>query len=89
MITMFEAKFRSYMQNISQERQLELQQATQNLSLPPLLSSVGSTTALHMWYPIDDIMGDTPCRFHIPLSRVGNKIKKVAIGVAMPGRFPQ
>jgi hypothetical protein len=30
-------------------------------------------------------MSDTPCRLHIPLGRVGNKTKKVAIGVAMPG----
>jgi hypothetical protein len=37
MNTMFETKFRSYMQNLSQERQLELQQITQ-----PLLSSIGS-----------------------------------------------
>jgi hypothetical protein len=38
-----------------------------------------------MWYPVDDITGDTPCRLHIPLGRVGNKIKEVVIGVAMPG----
>jgi hypothetical protein len=38
-----------------------------------------------MWYPVNDIMGDTPCRLHIPLGRVGNKTKVVAIGVAMPG----
>jgi hypothetical protein len=31
-------------------------------------------------------MGDMPCWLHIPLSRVKNKIKKVAIDVAMPGR---
>jgi hypothetical protein len=39
-----------------------------------------------MWYPIDDITGDTPYHLHIPLGRVGNKIKEVAIGVVMPGR---
>jgi hypothetical protein len=39
-----------------------------------------------MWYPIDDIMGDMPCHLHIPIGRVGNKTKEVAIGVAMPGR---
>jgi hypothetical protein len=83
---MFETKFRSYMQNLSQERQLELQQVTQNLSSPPLLSSIGSTAALRMWYTIDDITGDMPCRLHIPLYRVGNKTKGVVIGVAMPGR---
>jgi hypothetical protein len=27
-----------------------------------------------------------PCRLHIPLGRVGNKTKEVAIGVVMPGR---
>jgi hypothetical protein len=37
-----------------------------------------------MWYPIDDITGDMPCRLHIPISRVGKKIKEVAIDVAMP-----
>jgi hypothetical protein len=31
-------------------------------------------------------MGDTPCRLHIPIGRVGNKTKEVAIDVAMPGR---
>jgi hypothetical protein len=36
-----------------------------------------------MWYPIDDITGDTPCCLHIPIGRVGNKTKEVAIGVAM------
>jgi hypothetical protein len=39
-----------------------------------------------MWYPVDDITGDTPCRLHIPLGRVENKTKEVVIGVAMPGR---
>jgi hypothetical protein len=29
-------------------------------------------------------MGDMPCRLHILISRVGNKTKEVAIGVAMP-----
>jgi hypothetical protein len=27
-----------------------------------------------------------PCRLHIPIDRVGNKTKEVAIGVAMLGR---
>jgi hypothetical protein len=83
MNTMFETKFMLYMQNLSQERPLELQQVTQNLSPSPLLSSIGSTTDLHMWYPIDGITDDTPCRLHIPLGRVGNKTKEFAIGVAM------
>jgi hypothetical protein len=81
MNTIFETKFRSYMQNLSQEIQFELQQVTQ-----PLLSNIGSTLALCMWYPVDDITGDMPCHLHIPLDRVGNKTKEVAIGVAMSGR---
>jgi hypothetical protein len=51
------------------------------------LSSMGSTTGLGTWYPVDDITVDTPCHLHIPLGRVGNKIKEVAIGVAMPGHI--
>jgi hypothetical protein len=82
---MFETKFRSYMQNLTQERPLELQQISQNPSLPPHLSSIGSTAAVPMWYPVDDIMGDMPCHLHILIGRVGNKIKEVAIGVAMTG----
>jgi hypothetical protein len=80
MNTMFETKFRSYMQNLSQGRQLEVQQVTQ-----PLLSSIGSIAALRTWYPVDDITGDMPCRLHIPLGRVANRTKEVVIGVAMPG----
>jgi hypothetical protein len=83
MNTMFETKFRSYMQTLSQERQLELKQDTQNPSPPPLLRSIGSTAAIRTWYPINDIMGYTLCRLYIPLSKVGNKIKVVVIGVAM------
>jgi hypothetical protein len=84
--SMFETKFRSYMQSLTQERPLELQQIPQNLSSPPHLSSIGSTAAVLTWYPVDDIMGDMPCRLHhIPINRVGNKTKEVAIGVAMPG----
>jgi hypothetical protein len=83
---MFETKFRSYMQSLTQERPLELQQITQNSSSLPHLSSIGSTTIVPTWYPVDDIMGGTPYRLHIPLDRVGNKIKEVAIGVAMSGR---
>jgi hypothetical protein len=86
MNSMFETKFRSYMQSLTQERQLELQQITQNMSPPLQLSSIGSIAAVPTWYPVNDIMGDTPCRLHIPLGRVGNKTKEVTIGVAMPGR---
>jgi hypothetical protein len=86
MNAMFETKFRAFMDNFSQGRQLaELEQVTQTLPPPPPLSSIGSTIALHTWYPMDDITGDTPCRLHIPLGRVGNKTKEVVIGVAMPG----
>jgi hypothetical protein len=85
MNSMFETKFRSYMQSLTQERPLELQQITQNLLPLPHLSSIGSTAAVPTWYPIDDIMGDTPCHLHIPLGRVGNKTKEIAIGVSMQG----
>jgi hypothetical protein len=87
MNTIFETKFKSYMQNLSQETPLELQQVTQNPLPPPLLCSIGSIATIHTWYPIDDITGGTPCRLHISLGRVGNKTKEVAIGVAMPGRI--
>jgi hypothetical protein len=30
-------------------------------------------------------MSEMPCHLRIPLSRVGNKIKEVVIGVTMPG----
>jgi hypothetical protein len=85
MNSIFETKFRSYMQSLTQERPLELQQITQNPSPPPHLSNIGSTTAVPTWYPVDDITGDTPCRLHIPINRVENKIKEVAIGVTMLG----
>jgi hypothetical protein len=86
MNSMFDTKFRSYMQSLVQERPLELQQITQNLSPLPHLSSIGSTAAVPLWYPIDDITGGMPCHLHIPIGRVGNKIEEVAIGVAIPGR---
>jgi hypothetical protein len=86
MNAMFEIKFRVFVDNFSQGRQLtELEQVTQTPPPPPL-SSIGSTTALHTWYLVNDITGDTPYYLHIPLSRVGNKTKEVVIGVAMPGR---
>jgi hypothetical protein len=87
MNSMSETKFRSYMQSLTQERPLELQQITQNPSPPPHLSSIGSTSAVPMWYPIDDITGDMPYRLHIPIGRVGNKTKEVAIGVAIPVEY--
>jgi hypothetical protein len=86
MNSMFETKFRLYMQSLTQERLLKLQQITQNTSLPPHLSSIGSTTAVPTWYLIDNIMGGMPCRLHIPLDKVGNKTKEVVIGVAMSRR---
>jgi hypothetical protein len=46
MNSMFETKFRSYMQSLTQERSLELQQITQNPSPPPHLSSIGSIAAV-------------------------------------------
>jgi hypothetical protein len=74
------------LQSLTQERPLELQQITQNLSPLPHLSSIGSTAAVPMWYPVDDITGDTHYRLHIPIGRVGNKTKEVVISVAMSGR---
>jgi hypothetical protein len=46
---------------------------------------MGSMIGLGTWYLVDDITVDTSCCLHIPLGRVGNKIKQVVIGVAMPG----
>jgi hypothetical protein len=82
--TLFENRFMAFIQNLSQQE-----------GSPPLhllapqadnLNSMGSTTGLDTWYPVDDITVDTPCRLHIPLGRVGNKTKEVVIGVVMPGR---
>jgi hypothetical protein len=70
-----------FKQNLSQQQgspPLHLQAPqTANLSI------MGSTTGLGIWYPVDDIMVDMPCRLHIPRGRVGNKTKEVATGVAM------
>jgi hypothetical protein len=77
MNSIFETKFRSYMQSLNQERPLELQQIIQNPSPPPHLSSIGSTTAVPMWYPIDDITGDTPCHLHIPIAELETKQKRL------------
>jgi hypothetical protein len=80
---LFENRFMMFIQNLSQQE-----------GSPPLhllepqaanLSSMGSMTGLGTWHPMDDIIVHTPCHLHIPLSRVGNKTKEVAIGVAMPG----
>jgi hypothetical protein len=81
---LFENRFMEFIQNLSQQPgssplHLLAPQATN-------LSSMGSMIGLATCYPVDDITVDTPCRLHIPLGRVGNKIKEVATGVAMPGR---
>jgi hypothetical protein len=81
--TLFENRFMAFIQNLrKQERspQLDLRepQATK-------LSSMGSMTGLGTWYPVDDIMVDTPCHLRIPLGRVENKTKEVAISAAMSG----
>jgi hypothetical protein len=82
--TLFENRFMVFIQNLSQQE-----------GSPPLhllapqaanLSSMGSTIGLGTWYLVNDITVDTPCHLHIPLGGVGNKIKEVAIGVAMSGR---
>jgi CRISPR/Cas system-associated exonuclease Cas4 (RecB family) len=82
--TLFENRFMVFIQNLSQEHgspplHLLAPQATN-------LSSMGSTIGLGTWYPMDDIMVDTPYRLHIPLGRVENKTKDVVTGVAMLGR---
>jgi hypothetical protein len=81
--TLFANKFMEFIQNLSQQQ-----------GSPPLhliaaqaanLSSMGSTTVLGTWYPVNYITVDTHCRLHIPLGRVGNKTKEVVTSVAMPG----
>jgi hypothetical protein len=71
-----------------------IQNLSQQQGSPPLhllapqaanLSSMGSTTSLGTWYPVDDITVGMSCHLHIPLGRVGNKIKEVTTGVATPG----
>jgi CRISPR/Cas system-associated exonuclease Cas4 (RecB family) len=80
---LFENRFMAFIQNLSQQH-----------GSPPLhllaphaanLRSMGSTTGLSTWYHVDDITVDMPCHLHITLSRVGNKTKEVATGVAIPG----
>jgi hypothetical protein len=77
--------FMAFIRNLSQQEG----SPPLNLLAPQAdnLSSMGSTTGLGTWYPVDDITVDTPCHVHIPLGRMGNKIKEVAIGVAMPGHI--
>jgi hypothetical protein len=75
-----------------------IQNLSQQEGSPPLhllapqaanLSSMGSTTSLGTWYPMDDIMVDTSCHLHIPHDTVKNKTKEVAIGVVLLGRVFQ
>jgi hypothetical protein len=49
MNSIFETKFRSYMQSLTKKKSLELQQITQNPPSPPHLSSIGSTVVVPMW----------------------------------------
>jgi hypothetical protein len=82
--TLFENKFMPFIQNLSQQHgspplHLLAPQATN-------LSSMGSMIGLGTWYPMEDITIDMPYCLHIPLGRVGNKIKEVATGVEMPRR---
>jgi hypothetical protein len=82
--TLFENRFMTFIQNLSQQQGSPLLHL-----LPPQaanLNSMGSTTDLGTWYPMDDIVVDTPCRLHITLGRVGNKTKEVATVVAMSRR---
>jgi hypothetical protein len=82
--TFFENMFMVFIQNLSEEHGSPLL----HLLAPwaTNLSSMGSTTGLVTWYPMDDITVDMPCHLHIPLGRVGNKTKEVPTGVAMSGR---
>jgi hypothetical protein len=74
--TLFENRFMTFIQNLSQNGSpplhLQAPQATN-------LSSMGSTTGLGTWYPMVDFTVDMPCRLNIPLGRVGNKTKEVAM----------
>jgi hypothetical protein len=82
--TLFENRFMTFVKNLSQQQGSPL--------LHPLtpqeanLSSMGSMTGLDIWYSVDDITVDMPCRLHISLGRIGNKTEEVATGVVMPGR---
>jgi hypothetical protein len=78
---LFENRLMTFIQNLSQQE-----------GSPPLhllapqaanKSSMGSTTGLGSWYPVDDITVNMPCRLHIPLGGVKNKTKEVVIGVVM------
>jgi CRISPR/Cas system-associated exonuclease Cas4 (RecB family) len=81
---LFKNRFMAFMQNFSQQHG----SAPLHLLAPQAanLSSMGSTTGLSTWYPVDDIMVDSSCHLHIPLGRVGNKTKEVTTGVVMSGR---
>jgi hypothetical protein len=80
---LFENMFMMFIQNLSQQEGSPLL----HLLAPQVtnLSSMGSTTGLGTWYLMDDITVDMPCRLHIPLGRVENKTKEVAISVVMSG----
>jgi hypothetical protein len=79
--TLFENMFVAFIQNLSQEGALLHLLAKQATNL----SSMGSMTGFGTWFPMDDITVDMPCHLHIPLGRVGNKIKEDVIGVVMLG----
>jgi hypothetical protein len=82
--TIFENRFMAFMQNLNQKHGSPPPHLVAPQAANP--SSMGSTTSLGTWYPVDDITVDAPCRLHIPLGRVGNKTKEVATGVTMSGR---
>jgi hypothetical protein len=77
---MFETKFRAFMDNFNQGRQLvELEQVTQTLPPPPPLSSIGSTTVVHPWYPVDDITGTRLVAFKFPSAEWETKQKRLRL----------
>jgi hypothetical protein len=55
--TLFENRFMMFIQNLSQESPLLHLLAPQVANL----SGMGSMTGLGTWYPMDDILIDTPC----------------------------
>jgi hypothetical protein len=80
MNSMFETKFRSYMQSLTAFACTANYSESITVASPKLHWLHNSVPT---WYPIDDITGETLCRLHIPIGRVGNKTKEVVIGVAM------
>jgi hypothetical protein len=80
---LFENRFMAFIQNLSQQPGSSLLHLLEPQAAN--LNTMGSTTGLATWYPVDDITVDTPCCLRIPLNRVGNKTKEVVTSVVMAG----